>query len=198
MDTDSQLGHVLTAIQTSRPVLIKVARFLLSECRQRSAPGTAQSEVQSTTLSSLFKPSLAGKRKRSVTHFEGIPISAISAPSLPPSLSSSPTFTPTSSPADFRLHSKSNDNIQGRRVVSLKRAMGFYQSMSGLSVGEQGGSWCSDDSRGDDDYKFAYGCSNQEQKPQIVDDSEGDDDDDIETDSDDEDDVVLVFDRPTW
>ncbi|ODO10963.1 hypothetical protein I350_01562 [Cryptococcus amylolentus CBS 6273] len=195
MDTDSQLGHVLAAIQTSRPVLIKVARFLLSECRQKSAPGSA---VQSMILSSLFKPSLAGKRKRSVTHFEGIPISAISAPSLSPSLSSSPTFTPTSSPADFRLHSKYNDNIQGRRLVSLKLAMGFYQSMSGLSVGEQGGSWCSNNSRGDDDYQFAYGYLNQEQKPQIEDDSEGDDDDDIETDSDDEDDVVLVFDHPTW
>ncbi|WVQ71910.1 hypothetical protein IAR50_001452 [Cryptococcus sp. DSM 104548] len=191
-DTQRQLDHILAAIQSSRPVLIKIAKFLLSECRQRSAQ-----QQQSSTLSSLCNPSLGGKRKRSITHYEGIPISAISAASLSPSLSSSPTFTPTSSPAGFHLHSRANGSTSERRVISLKRVMGFHQTMSGLSVGERG-SWYSAGSGGDDAYQFACGYMNHEKKPQIPDDSESDEEDHIESDSGDEDDVVLVFDRPVW
>lgn len=66
------------------------------------------------TLSSLISPPLKGKRKRPITHFDGIPLSAALPP--PP--------TPSSPNAE-------------RRIISLRRVMGLYKTMSGVSISGQ-------------------------------------------------------------
>ncbi|OWZ50781.1 hypothetical protein C349_01482 [Cryptococcus neoformans var. grubii Br795] len=174
--TASQLSYILTTIQTSRLALIKVVTFLLSECPKSTCTETAPSSPANhlPTLSSLISPPLKGKRKRPITHFDGIPLSAALPP--PP--------TPSSPNAE-------------RRIISLRRVMGLYKTMSGVSISGQSQDSNSVKDTERDAYHFACHYMNKSSPSSIESDSEDDCESSTEEeDSDDEDDVVLVFNRP--
>ncbi|OWZ56585.1 hypothetical protein C368_02216 [Cryptococcus neoformans 125.91] len=174
--TASQLSYILTTIQTSRPALIKVVTFLLSECPKSTCTETAPSSPANhlPTLSSLISPPLKGKRKRPITHFDGIPLSAALPPPPPPS----------------------SPNAE-RRIISLRRVMGLYKTMSGVSISGQSQDSNSVKDTERDAYHFACHYMNKSSPSSIESDSEDDCESSTEEeDSDDEDDVVLVFNRP--
>ncbi|OWZ65294.1 hypothetical protein AYX15_03131 [Cryptococcus neoformans] len=174
--TASQLSYILTTIQTSRPALIKVVTFLLSECPKSTCTETTPSSPANhlPTLSSLISRPFKGKRKRSITHFDGIPLSAALPP--PP--------TPSSPTAE-------------RRIISLRRVMGLYKTMSGVSISGQSQDSKSVEDMERDAYHFACHYMNKSSPSSIESDSEDDRESSTEEeDSDDEDDVVLVFNRP--
>ncbi|OXG52927.1 hypothetical protein J010_01363 [Cryptococcus neoformans] len=174
--TASQLSYILTTIQTSRPALIKVVTFLLSECPKSTCTETTPSSPANhlPTLSSIISRPLKGKRKRPITHFDGIPLSAALPP--PP--------TPSSPNAE-------------RRIISLRRVMGLYKTMSGVSISGQSQDSNSVEDTERDAYHFACHYMNKSSPSSIESDSEDDCESSTEEeDSDDEDDVVLVFNRP--
>ncbi|KIR32882.1 hypothetical protein I352_04819 [Cryptococcus deuterogattii MMRL2647] len=159
-------------IQTSRPALIKVVTFLLSECRKSMCTETPSSlQKHAPTLSSLMSHTLKGKRKRSITHFDGIPLSV-----LPPPAPSSPP-------------------IPERRIITLRPVMGLYKTMSGISISGESQDSNSAEDMDSDAYQFA--CHYMSESSSIENDSEDDHESSVEeSDSDDEDDVVLMFNRP--
>lgn len=123
------------------------------------------------TLSSLMPHTLKGKRKRSITHFDGIPLSVL------------PLQTPSPPTPE-------------RRIVTLRRAMGLYKTMSGVSISGKSLDSKSVEDMQRDAYHFACHYMNNKSSS-IKDDSEDDRESSTEgEDSDDEDDVVLVFSRP--
>ncbi|WVO20942.1 uncharacterized protein IAS62_002243 [Cryptococcus decagattii] len=159
-------------IQTSRPALIRIVTFLLSECRKSLCTETPLSlQEHEPTLSSLMSHTLKGKRKRTITHFDGIPLSV-----LPPAPSSPP--------------------IPERRIITLRRAMGLYKTMSGISISGESQDSNSAEDMDNDGHHFA--CLYTSEPSSIENDYEDDRESSIEeSDSDDEDDVVLMFNRPS-
>ncbi|WVQ87225.1 hypothetical protein IAS59_000948 [Cryptococcus gattii] len=169
--TINQISYILMTIQTSRPALIRIVTFLLSECRKSLCTETPSSLTHAPTLSSLMSHTLKGKRKRSITHFDGIPLSV-----LPPPVPSSPP-------------------IPERRIITVRRAMGLYKTMSGISI--SGESQDSNSAEDMDSDRYHFACLYTSEPSSIENDSEDGRERSIEeSDSDDEDDVVLMFNRP--
>ncbi|WVQ78572.1 hypothetical protein IAT38_000658 [Cryptococcus sp. DSM 104549] len=228
-----QLACILSSIQTSRPVLVHLVSYLLSELRASSpalrgvriptqtAAVTAQPQVQ--TLEALTAPALHGKRKRSITHFDGIPLSVLSSsPSTSPSLftattgipiTNSPTTATIITPALTSVISATPSAPDQRRVIALKRVMDLGHVMSGMclssgmnpgleaggserSSARSSGSFASFPSSGEEaGYGFGYGYGYGDNKPIDIDYSSDEAEQEEESESDDEDDVVLVFHR---
>ncbi|CAD6589384.1 MAG: hypothetical protein TREMPRED_005347, partial [Tremellales sp. Tagirdzhanova-0007] len=127
-----KLLDLVFLITTSRPAFLHLATHLLQDTRYHfrvTSPRLA-------TLAELFAATSKGKRKRSVSHIEGIPISLIVPPTLP-----------------YRAASK----LEGRRIVGNRRVMDLDDAMSCLSVSGSGDapftseSDASDDEDDDDD-----------------------------------------------
>ncbi|WVN86609.1 uncharacterized protein L203_101777 [Cryptococcus depauperatus CBS 7841] len=172
------LVSILSVILSSRPALVRVVKYLLSECRSQSLPPSQRSTptraippyAQIPTLHSLTQPPVGNKRKRSITHFDGIPFSVIATP--------------------LQELSECGSKEEQRTVITRKRVMGLHQSMSELSIDGQEPSEKADS---------AVDCCLESERDEIGSlEEEGldyDDESDDMSESDDEDDVVLVFHR---
>ena len=131
-----KLLDLVFLITTSRPAFLHLATHLLQDTRYHfrvvslSFPtqrphfllpmlmdNSDQTSPRLATLAELFAATSKGKRKRSVSHIEGIPISLIVPPTLP-----------------YRAASK----LEGRRIVGNRRVMDLDDAMSCLSVSGSG------------------------------------------------------------
>nr|ODN94951.1 hypothetical protein L204_04295 [Cryptococcus depauperatus CBS 7855] len=172
------LVSILSVILSSRPALVRVVKYLLSECRSQSLPPSQRSTPTRAippyapipTLHSLTQPPVGNKRKRSITHFDGIPFSVIATP--------------------LQELSECGSKGEQRTVITRKRVMGLHQSMSELSI---------DGKEPSEKADSAVDCCLESERDEIGSlEEEGldyDDESDDMSESDDEDDVVLVFHR---
>ncbi|WRT67375.1 uncharacterized protein IL334_004346 [Kwoniella shivajii] len=81
MTTEHQMTQIITCILNSRAKFIKVVEYLLEETR---CSEIRFKQVHTPTLALLtLKDSSSGKRKRSISHFQGIPLSILSIPTSP-------------------------------------------------------------------------------------------------------------------
>ncbi|WVO14110.1 hypothetical protein L204_101738 [Cryptococcus depauperatus] len=110
------LVSILSVILSSRPALVRVVKYLLSECRSQSLPPSQRSTPTRAippyapipTLHSLTQPPVGNKRKRSITHFDGIPFSVIATP--------------------LQELSECGSKGEQRTVITRKRVMGLHQN----------------------------------------------------------------------
>ncbi|WVW82837.1 hypothetical protein I302_104849 [Kwoniella bestiolae CBS 10118] len=187
-----------------------------------SAVHTPQKDVQPPTLASLASPkNLSGKRKRSITHFEGIPISIFSEPTSPSPPSAMATRKISTSRKIRQLDmcfsklgfgntpNKEEDGLDGEGDGEMFSS----KSTTPTSSARSSGSFVAIPSEGGKlEFGYGYGSGyghggikTTSKKEQIPDRSEQEDEDEddysphsdpeleSDSDSDDEDDVVFLL-----
>jgi hypothetical protein len=93
-------------------------------------PTNQPSRSAPSTLSDLLASS-GPKRKRSITHFQGIPISMLPPPMSPPQCNA------TEPPK--RVTTKTHAHVGGRKVVVLRRVMDLDHALERLDLNHKGG-----------------------------------------------------------
>ncbi|KAK8869567.1 hypothetical protein IAR55_000134 [Kwoniella newhampshirensis] len=212
-NTCSHLEYVLTTITRFPPALIRVVNHLLDEYRlAKVAPlSQPQSFAHIPTLSTLTAQPSMSKRKRSITHYDGIPLTILSSSS---SSSSSSSLSCCSTPPQSSLTGSPSyeiDDPHDRIIIVRRKIRDLERAMKGLGLDEDGTSSSRDSTRSSASFTFVSSTSDQaggygydhEYKTKDMRgmsitsmaacDDQGQNHEDDDDESDDEDDVIFLL-----